>query len=294
MTEPATPPSGPGAPGGPVPGRPAPDGHAPGGAAPRRDRAWPWLLVLVLAVAAGVLLAWRPWAPAPQPRDEGPAATATPTDTGAATPSPTAPSAPAADETAFDAGSAPALFLTVDELAAAVPLAAGQFLADAEEARWGLPERSTVDPSSCTPAVTTTSHEPDVFLLRFASGDAVTVVQSVLVLPDAAAARTAFDELVGTLEDCPAYQQTNPGTDGGAWTAEPPETEDGAVPTVVRRLTLAAEGATSPEVEVTALAGNALVTTTASGVDPATEPADAATLVEVSRSSAQRALAGLG
>jgi hypothetical protein len=36
------------------------------------------------------------------------------------------------------------------------------------------------------------------------------------------------------------------------------------------------------------------VTTTASGVDPATEPADAATLVDVSRSSAERALAGLG
>lgn len=295
MTEPATPPSGPRAPGGPVPGRPAPGGAAPDGPTPRGDRAWPWLLVLVLAVAAGVLLAWRPWAPAPQPRDEAPAATATPTatDTDTAAPSPAAPSAPAA-EAAFEAGSAPALFLTDDELAAAVPLAAGQSLADAEEARWGLPERSTVDPSSCTPAVTTTAREPDVFLRRFASGDAVTVIQSVLVLPDAAAARAAFDDLVTTLDACPAYQQTNPGTDGGAWTAEPPETEDGAVPTVARRLTLAAEGATSPEVEVTALAGNALVTTTASGVDPATEPADAAMLVDVARSSAERALAGLG
>lgn len=304
MTEPATPPSGPRPPGRPAPGRPASGGPASGGAAsggaapdasgPRRDRAWPWLLLLVLAVAAGVLLAWRPWAPAPQPRDEAPAATATPTGTGAAGPTPTAPSAPAADETAFDAGSAPALFLTDDELAAAVPLAAGQSLTDADEARWGLPERSTVDPSSCTPAVTTTAREPDVFLRRFASGDAVTVIQSVLVLPDAAAARAAFDDLVTTLDACPAYQQTNPGTDGGAWTAEPPETEDGAVPSVVRHVTLTAEGATSPEVEVTAVAGNALVTTTASGVDPATEPADAATLVDVSRSSAERALAGLG
>lgn len=274
------------------PGSGRPGADRPGGPAPARDRAWPWLLVLVLAVAAGVLLAWRPWAPAPQPRDDAPTATATATATAGT--SPTATPAPTGGGAAFDAGSAPALFLTDDELATAVPMAAGQSLADADEARWGLPDRSTVEPSSCTPAVTTTEREPDVFLRRFASDDAVTVIQSVLVLPDAAAARSAFDVLVGTLEDCDAYQQTNPGTDGGAWTADPPTTEDGAVPTVVRTLALSAEGATSPEVEVTALAGNALVTTTASGVDPAAEPADPATLAGVARSSAERALAALG
>lgn len=272
------------------------DGPAPAAAPPRRDRAWPWLLTLVLAVAAGVLLAWRPWAPAAGPGEVAPQPTATASGTSAA-PSATATSGtetPAAGAAAFDAGSAAALFLTDAELAEAVPMAAGQSLADAAEAQWGLPERSAVEPSACTPAVTTTEREPDVFLRRFASDDAVTVVQSVMVLADAAAAQEAFDALVGTLEDCDTYQQTNPGTDGGSWTAEPPTTDGGDVPTVVRRLTLTAEGATSPEVEVTALAGNALVTTTASGVDPSAEPADPATMAGVARSSAERALAGLG
>jgi hypothetical protein len=239
-----------------------------------------------------VLLAWRPWAPAPEPREPDPAATASATATAGPTPSATSPAPSGAG--AFDAGSAPALFLTDAELAEAVPMAAGQSLADAAEAQWGLPERSAVEPSACTPAVTTIEREPDVFLRRFASDDAVTVIQSVMVLADAAAAQEAFDALVGTLEDCDAYQQINPGTDGGSWTAEPPTTDGGDVPTVVRRLTLTAEGATSPEVEVTALAGNALVTTTASGVDPAAEPADPATMAAVARSSAERALAGLG
>jgi len=281
MTEPARPPA-------------AAADPAPVATPPRRDRAWPWLLTLVLALAAGVLLAWRPWAPAPAPGAAAPDATASasPTSTGQA--SPTATSGPTSGAAAFDADSAPALFLTDAELAEAVPMAAGQSLADAAEAQWGLPERSAVDPAACTPAVTTTEREPDVFLRRFASDDAVTVIQSVLVLPDAAAAQAAFDALVGTLEDCDAYQQTNPGTDGSAWTADPPTTDRGDVPTVLRTLTLSAEGATSPEVEVTALAGNALVTTTASGVDPEAEPADPATLAGVARSSAERALAGLG
>ena len=291
MTEPARPP----APAdGPAPGGSAPREPATGGAPPRRDRAWPWLLTLVLALAAGVLLAWRPWAPAPGPREPDPAATASAAATPTAEPSPSATSPAPSAAGAFDAGSAPTLFLTDTELAEAVPLAAGQSLADADEAAWGLPERSAVEPSACTPAVTTTEREPDMFLRRFASDDVVTVIQSVMVLADAAAAQEAFDALVGTLEDCDAYQQINPGTDGGSWTAEPPTTDRGDAPTVVRRLTLTAEGATSPEVEVTALAGNALVTTTASGVDPAAEPADPATMAAVARSSAERALAGLG
>lgn len=290
MTEPARPPA--------PADRPGPGGRPPGEPPARtrlpRDRAWPWLLTLVLALAAGVLLAWRPWAPAPAPGAATPDATASTSPTSTAEPSPTATSGATSGTGGFDADSAPALFLTDAELADAVPMAAGQSLADAPEAQWGLPERSTVDPSACTPAVTTTEREPGVFLRRFASDDAVTVIQSVLVLADDAAAQEAFDVLVGTLEDCDAYQQTDPGTDGGAWTADPPTTDRGAVPTVVRALTLSAEGATSPEVEVTALAGNALVTTTASGVDPAAEPADPGTLAGVARSSAERALDGLG
>lgn len=288
MTEPAPPPR--------PAARPDPDGRPSGGTGgtpPERDRAWPWLLTLLLALAAGVLLAWRPWSAVAEPGAASPAATGSASATPTAGPAPTSAAA-TAGAAVFDAGSAPALFLTDAELAEAVPTAAGQSLADADEARWGLPERSAVEPSACTPAVTTTEREPEVFLRRFASDDAVTVVQSVLVLADERAAQEQFDTLVGTLEDCDAYRQTSPGTDGGAWTAEPPTTDRGTVSTVVRTLTLSAEGATSPEVEVTALAGNAVVTTTASGVDPATEPADPATLAAVARSSAERALAGVG
>lgn len=259
--------------------------------APDRSPAWPWLLVLVLAVAAGVLLAWRPWASTASATADGGPATASPSP--AAVPSP--PGVPAPEGPgAFDDGTAAALFLTDAELAEAVPMAAGMSLAEVDGAQWGLPVLSTVDPPSCTAAVTIVEEEPAAYLRRFASDETVTVVQSIAVLPDAGAAQEAFDALVGTLGACGAYQQTNPGTDGGAWTGGPPTTERGAVSTVVRRLTLTAEGATSPEVEVTALAGNALVTTTASGVDPGTDPADPGVLAGVARSSAERALGDLG
>lgn len=142
--------------------------------------------------------------------------------------------------------------------------------------------------------MTIVEDEPDAFWRRFAADDAVTVVQTVLLLADGAAAEDAFEALVGTLGACDVYQQDNPGVDGGSWAAEPPTTERGSVSTTVHRLTLTAEGATSPEVEVTALAGNALVTTTVSGVDPEAEPADPAVLAGVARAAGERALAALG
>ncbi|WP_454051429.1 sensor domain-containing protein [Cellulomonas sp. Marseille-Q8402] len=257
---------------------------------PGRARAWPWLLVLVVALVVGVLLAWRPWA---EPRATGdPAGTPSSTGSATATTEPATP-APAAGAAGFDAGTAATLFLTDAELAQAVPDAAGLSLADAEEAVWGLPQGSAVDPPGCTPAVTIVEEEPETFLRRFASDEAVTVIQSVMVLPDDAAASAAFEVLVRTLEQCDTYEQHNPGVDGGAWTGDPPETDRGVVPSVVRRLTLTAEGATSPEIEVTVLAGDALVTTTASGVDPAADPADPDVLAEVARASAQRALQSL-
>jgi hypothetical protein len=256
-----------------------------------RSRFWPWLLVLLVALAAGVLLAWHPWtasqAREPQPTASGSPSAGTPGPTGSATAAPTVTGG-------FDAGTAADLFLTDAELAEAVPDAAGSSLAEADEARWGLPTGSRVSPPECTPAVTVVEQEPAVFQRRFASAETVTVIQSVMVLADATAAGDAFDVLVATLGRCEAYEQSNPGVDGGAWTAEQPTTARGEVPTVVRRMSLTAEGATSPEVEVTALAGNALVTTTVSGVDPTTAPADPGVLAGVARSSAQRALDALG
>jgi hypothetical protein len=258
-----------------------------------RDRSpfWPWLLVLLVALAAGVLLAWHPWT-ASQAREPQPTVSGSPSDPG--TPEPTG-SATATPTVAggFDAGSAADLFLTDAELAEAVPDAAGSSLAEADEARWGLPTGSRVSPPECTPAVTVVEQEPAVFQRRFASAETVTVIQSVMVLADATAAADAFDVLVATLGRCEAYEQSNPGVDGGAWTAEQPTTASGEVSTVVRRMSLTAEGATSPEVEVTALAGNALVMTTVSGVDSATAPADPGVLAGVARSSAQRALDAL-
>jgi hypothetical protein len=254
-------------------------------------RFWPWLLVLVGALVVGVLLALRPWAPRPSTAaDPEPAATTAPGPSATAPGGPT----PAAGTTgSFDAGTAGTLLLTDDELAEAVPMAAGMSVAPAAEATWGLPEGSRVSPAACTPAVTVVETEPDVFLLGFASGEQVTVVQSVVVLSDAAAATAALDLLVGTLETCSDYQQTNPGTDGGGWTAEAPTTDRGTVPTATRRLVLTAEGAVSPEVEVTVLAANALVTTTVSGVQPNVEPADPDVLTPVARASAERAVAAL-
>jgi PknH-like protein len=262
--------------------------------APDRSRFRPWLVALVAALVVAGLLAWRPWAPPPAAGGgTTPTASASASATTTATPSAQPSPGPSAT-TGFDAATAPALFLTDAELARAVPDAAGLSLTDAAGARWGLPEGSVVEPPSCTPAVTVVEQEPEVFLRRIATSDVVSVLQSVAVLPDAATAGDAFDALVGTLQECPAYQQVNPGIDGGSWTAEPPTTERGAVPTTVHRMVLTAEGATSPEVEVTALAGNALVTTTASWVDPAGTPGDTGVLAEVAAAAAQRALDGLG
>jgi hypothetical protein len=255
-----------------------------------RSRFWPWLLALVVALAAGVLLAWHPWtAPAASEAQATGSASSSPT-----TPAPAGSTAPAPTAGAgFDAASAPDLFLTDAELAEAVPDAAGLTLDAADEARWGLPTGSRVSPSECTPAVTVVEQEPEVFQRQFATDDTVTVIQSVMVLADATAAGDAFDALVGTLGACDTYEQSTPGVDGAAWSAEQPTTARGAVSTVVRRTTLTAEGASSPEVEVTALAANALVTTTVSGADAAMVPADPGVLAAVARSSAQRALDAL-
>lgn len=276
---------------------PAPPGTGPEPArepAPVADRSpfWPWLLLLVAGLTVGVLLAWRPWAGSPTSAEVEPDATATSSAPATPSPSPSASGSPTA--AVFDASTAPDLFFTDAELGQAVPDAAGSSLAEADDAVWGLPEGARVTPAACTTAVTVVEDEPDTFLRRFAADDAVTVVQGVVLLADAAAAEDAFEALVATLGTCDAYQQDNPGVDGGSWAVEPPTTERGDVSTTVHRLTLTAEGATSPEVEVTALAGNALVTTTVSGVDPAAEPADPAVLAEVARSAAERALAGLG
>lgn len=262
---------------------PAPPGH---GVPP--SPAWPWFTALAVGVVLAGLLAWRPW--------DQPGAGADPLPTVTATPDP-APGEPAAPETpdepevVLGAADVASLFLTDDELARAVPDAAGMSLAPADEAVWGLPTGSMVDPAACTTAVTVVEQEPEVFERRFASDDTVTVIQSVDLLADPAAARAAFDALVGVLGECPEYQQVNPGVDGGAWQAQPPTTDAGDVTTVVRQATLTAEGASSPEVEVTALVANALVTTTASGVDPDVPPADPAVLAQVAREAGERALA---
>lgn len=250
-----------------------------------RSRAWPWLLVLVAAVVVGVLLAWRPWT------STGPGSTAAAPSSSPTTPAPTAPAFTAPVGPELDETDAVALFFTDAELAEAVPLAAGLALADVEDPMAGLPPGSAVAPPDCTPAVTVVVQQPDALLRRFAGGDAVTVVQSVHLLADAGAAAEAFDLLVGALGRCDAYEQRNPGIDGAAWTSEPPTADDGSVPTVVRRLTLTAEGAVSPEVEVTARVGNALVTTTVSGVDPESDPADPGVLVRAARAAGERALA---
>lgn len=271
-----------------------PDSAPDAPTAPDRSRFWPWLVALVAALVVAGLVAWRPWSPAPSP-DAGTPPTPAGTTSAPTTAGATAQPAPGSSAPrAFDATTAADLFLTDAELARAVPDAAGLSLADAEGARWGLPEGSVVQPASCTPAVTVVEQEPEVFLRRLATSDVVVVLQTVAVLPDAAAAGDAFDALVGTLGECAQFQQVTPGVDGGSWTAEPPTTDRGAVPTTAHRQVLTAEGATSPEVEVTALAGNALVTTTASAVDPAGDPGDPAVLAEVAASAAQRALGSLG
>ena len=239
---------------------PARDRHA----APRRSGAAGWaLLVGLVAVAAlvAVLLVRSlqgssdtsptPTLPTPPPSASASASSSTPAPTPSVTP-------PAAE---FDDESAGRLFVTPGELQTAVPAAAPGVKPGitAGQLAWGLPEGSSVDPPACTVAVTVVRDEPTFFDARSWFNDDLSYQQEVLLLDDADAARTAFGELVNTLDGCSTYSQANPGVDGATWTAQPALEGPGLYPSIVQEVTQTAEGDDYATYQGHLLVGNAIV-----------------------------------
>ncbi len=258
------------------------DVPAPGDAGPADDEAvtgrrapgW-WWLVVVLVAALVVLLVWRPWfssAPSPTPTptptvtSDAPTPTPTPTPTPEASPSTTAAPPPGADAV-FDAASAGTLFVTRSDLEDVPAAAAGleRGLAPGELA-WGLPEGSSVEPASCTLAVTVVEAPPVHFDAMSWVNDDVSFAQDVVLLTDRAAAREAFRALVTTVDECPEYRQVNPGVDGSTWTTEPAIEGQGVFPAIVQEVTATAEGDDLSQVTGHVLVGNTIVTWTATAL----------------------------
>lgn len=234
----------------------------------RRPGAPWWLLGLALlvvgALVATLLVRALQGSSTTSPTPTLPPPPATPTTSASsATPAPTPSVTPPAAE--FDDGSAAALFVTPGELQAAVPAAAPGVKPGitAGQLAWGLPEGSTVDPAACTVAVTVVRDAPRFFDARSWFNDDVNYQQEVLLLKDADAARTAFGELVNTLDSCTTYSQANPGIDGATWTAQPALEGPGLYPSIVQEVTQTAEGNDFPTYEGHLLVGNAIVSWTA-------------------------------
>ncbi|NKY40217.1 sensor domain-containing protein [Cellulomonas septica] len=274
-----------------------PDGSTWGPPPERRSRGWWWLLVGAVVVAV-VLLVVRPWAsaaPAPTPSADS-------TTTGTSpTPSPTVSVVPPADEAVFDATTLGSLFVTDADLEADVPAARdGIERTDTGEMVWGLPEGSSVDPASCTTAVTVVAEPPPAYGGRIWANDAMTFVQQVTVLPDPATARQAFAQLVTTVDACPTYSQVNPGVDGATWTADAAIEGQGVYPSIVQPVVHTAEGDDVPAYRGHLLVGNTIVTWTASALADADAQAALDTLGEpesldtMVQQRAQKAVLGLG
>ncbi|GHS88962.1 hypothetical protein AGMMS50218_14070 [Actinomycetota bacterium] len=240
-------------------------------AGPVRARRWPWWLLAVLLVGGALLIAAQPWAndgqaapPLPVPTTP---ATTSPT-TGPSAPAPTPSARPTATPPVFDESTMSALFLTADDIVDGVPDASGGVTAGigTGELPWGLPEGSSVDPASCTTAVTVVAQAPAAFDARSWSNDLVDVQQRVTVLVDPGAAREAFRELVATVDACPEYTQVNPGMDGSTWTAEPALEALGRFPSLAQETVQTGEGRQTAQLHGHMLVGNAIVTWTASAL----------------------------
>ena len=249
---------------------------APG---PGRSRpGWWWLVVAVVAIGLVTALVAQPWAPV----ETEPTPTVTVT-VPATTPAPSAPPpsvAPPAADAIFDATTAPTLFVTTEDLLDDVPAADPDLeeLITSGQLSWGLPEGSTIEPAECTVAATVVATPPPWYDALKWGNERLSFVQEVLLLPDAAAARDVFRQLVTTVDACPEYSQVNPGMDGGTWQVEPALEGQGVYPSIVQETTHIAEGSEVPGYRGHLLVGNAIVSWTAEAIGPEGREAALSTL----------------
>lgn len=285
----------------PQPVDPGTGGGPQGGTPPRPRRGWWWLLFALLALALVTALVSQPWEPVVT--EPAPSTTVTvPSPTTPSTPSPSVSIGPPGADAVFDPTTAAPLFVTPEELATDVPAAEPgvQPLITSGQRTWGLPAGSTVDPAECLTAVTVVATPPSWFDTRLWGNSAMSFEQEVILLPDPAAAREAFRELVTTVDACPKYSQVNEGIDGATWTAEPAIEGQGVYPSIVQEITQSAEGTSQPAYRGHMLVGNAIVTWTAESlatIDPDAALAtlgDPTSLSAMVQGRAQTAVQALG
>ena len=151
----------------------------------------------------------------------------------------------------FDATTALALFVTPADLVADVPAAEPEVrqLITSGQLPWGLPLGLDGRPAGVHSSRSPSSRRrPPWYDALIWGNDALAFQQEVVLLPDPAAAREAFRELVTTVDACPEYSQVNPGIDGATWTAEPAIEGQGVYPSIVQEVTHSAEGSRDPRV----------------------------------------------
>ncbi len=287
-------------------GAPSPDAPVAPADGPRSRRPWGrWALVVVLAVAVLVLVQpWRAGAPGATPA-ASPSPTPTPTPTAAGGSSPAAPgtatsaAGPSAADVVLDATSLPGLLLTRADVQAAVPAARSGVTAGpaAGQTPWGLPAGGAVEPPTCTTAVTVVPGPPVAHdALAWANED-VRVEQDVVLLPDPVAAREAFRALVTTVDVCTEYTVVDATGGRTRWVTQPAIEGQGLLPEIVQEVTVrTGEDEARARYVGHTLVGNAIVSWTATALDPAVRQNAAdvlGTTGEVSMMIEERALAAV-
>jgi hypothetical protein len=259
-------------------------------------------VVVVGAIGLVTALVAQPWAPVQTEPLPTPTGTPTSPEPSAAPSSPSPSVAPPGAATVFDATTAPALFVTEDDLLTDVPAADPEVTLRITSGMlsWGLPAGSTVEPAGCTTAVTVVATPPPWFDALLWGNDAMSFEQEVVLLADPAAAREAFRQLVTTVDACPEYRQVNAEVDGARWTADPAIEGQGVYPSIVQEVTHSAEGSDVPGYRGHLLVGNAIVTWTAQALTPGNPDAalatlgDADSLSEMVQTRAQSAVRSAG
>ncbi|MCC2334794.1 hypothetical protein [Cellulomonas wangsupingiae] len=270
----------------------------------RRGARGGWWLLVVVVVAVVVLLVTQPWAgdePVPVPTPSVVPDAPTPETEPSADPSASSTAAPAPGAGAvFDAATAPSLFVTATDLENDVPAGAGVTRSvEPGTSAWGLPAGTSVDPSSCTAAVTVLEAPPSVYDATSWANDELRFQQDVVLLPDAQTAREAFRALVTVVDECPRYALVDAAGDGTTWTAEPALEGQSVFPAIVQDVTAQTAGDTTQQTTGHVLVGNAILTWTATALTAGDreaaravvgQPEDLTVMVEERALAAVRAL----
>ena len=129
----------------------------------------------VAAIALVTLLVAEPWTPVETEPTPTVTFVPTPSEPPEPSPTPTVSVAPPGADAVFDGQTAPGLFVTAADLVADVPAAKPGVDPGilTGELAWGLPEGTTVDPATCTLAVTVVATAPSWFDARSWHNDGV-------------------------------------------------------------------------------------------------------------------------